>query len=1166
MADPVSSIGGFTPRPISGGLRPVSAPTGLAPLVPAGTRAAQQQAQQSSDRQAAVDKALANPDLPSWARDAIQNPNQRRSIGSQIGGVFSGLVPGLLHVGKEAGTDVGNLIPGALQVIKHHGLTGQAAPELGARAAVVAGGGVDPGPSVNTAHLFPLGTQTGQSFEQTAGRLAQLSPFEVRSIGGHHVNTFGDAYRQGNIVGTVLGDVGNVAMAGGAVAPLLQGAAGTAEGLGATRLAGRLGTASDVSSLVGRAGGRAANAPFEAVTGVLKGGKSLWRAAGQAGMEKLGEVLPAGALPMQTTIEGKLSKQMGKAAMNEPGMGRDWMTRNLRKDASVAGAPSMLEQEVGMTRAAGVAQADKMLSDRVGADVSLAAHLPRGREEPGRTMTREGQALAHAYENGTLPPEQMARIDAVTAAYKKQAAPVTQNALEGTGLLKGPMDPAYLGDAPIPQALDIALSKAGVSAQSLATMHDALNQGATLDDLAHVIPELHDVLLDPQIYPKAWRESMNVMAKGHELGQTDLPRTPAEMLAAGMERPTYMPTTESMLGKPQNIKTAPITSGLSTGLRGVANERHSATVGYGPYSLATAAEGLGKNISTTKFNSILQRYIADNRLPSVGDVLARDHPAGPVDLAQIAQEAERNATLGEVGNVSAADHAKAVATEYGRLINDHLQQRGYEVLPGNRANPQQGDFNPAKTADFHQITPDSVALPKGVKDSMVQFRTGADRNRLLTANRGLNMALKRNLLAFNAHWTAGDAIRNQLIGHIAGGVDPISMAKGMIDVKRLEPAIRDEIFNRPNFVTTGMRQQEATALTPEGAVAQRGPSKLGGLVEDHTGIVGKGIGKIGEGVRAAQGKSFKLNATVNGIQRQGWSLVRLERILKDRGLSSTSDLGSNLDKWHEPAVQKAINDTINESNHLFGALGLLSPLERRVMTQVFPFWGWMRHVTMLAARTAVDNPARMLWTLRLGAIGMNSSPQDMPSYLNGSIGMGGEMSKQRLGAIWANPFFDIGTGGLLGPGQAARSLSPLIKLGITATTNRDPNNNFNTVTHAPKTHPNPLASAAYQALESVPWTRAATNLAPTGHVPGLGWGFGPVKRYGSGQTEMSKTSPGTPLAGAPRWRGALGGVSVPLPNSYVPQKATTGTQQSVKRKAGLKGAGLSSTRKRGLKG
>lgn len=1174
MADPVTSIGGFVPNRVGApaGLTPRPS-TGLAPrpstgLRPIGTPFAAK-AQQQTDKQTAIDKALANPNLPAWARDAIANPDHRRSIGAQIGGTFAGIPAGVAHFAKDVGTDLSNLVPGALQVIHHHGMTGGAAPELGARHAVVAGGGPDPGPSVNSAHMFPTATGMGKSFEQTAGRIAQLGPVEVRSVGGEPITTYGDAYRQGNIVPTLLGDAMNVSMAAGAVAPVLGGAGWIAEGLGAERLASGLGTAADVSRVVSRVGGRAGNAPIEAVGGVLKGGKSLWREAGQAGKEALVKIMPQEgpfSMAMHATEEGKLSKATAKAAMNEPAAASRWMETNLAKDSGLLRKntrPSMAEQEVGLTRAGGVAQAHSMVADRVGPEAAM-ARIPR--EEVGRTVTREGAALNKAYEAGTLPADQMARIDAVTAAYKKQAGLVTENALAGTGLIKGPMDPAYTGDAPIPHQLDLQLEQAGVHPQQIASMHEALAAGASLDDLTHVIPELHDVLLNPDIYPKPWREPMQVMAHGHAMGATDLPRTPAEMLAAGMERPTYMPSTESGLGLPSKPQTAAITTGIDSGLRGVANENHAKSTGFGPYSLATAAEALGRNVRTTKFNSIIQDYVANNKLPSAADVLARPGPDGLVaDLGELQARAEAAATARETSSVTPENHATAVAKEFGQLVNDQLQQRGYEVLPGNRADPQIKDFNPKNAEDLTKITGDSIALPKGVKDQMIRYHTGAKTNRVLELNKVTNSFFKRNVLAFNMHWTAGDALSNQLMGWVAGGVDPISMGKGMIDVGKMDPAQFEQIFNRPNFTKTGLRQQAAEAFNAQDGVpvGGRGPTKLGSFVADHGGIPGRALGKLGEGIRGFQNKAFKVNAAVNGIQREGWSIVKLERELKARGLSSIDELGTNEAKWKAPDVQKAVNDVINESNKVFGVMDEMSPFEQRVMTQIFPFWAWTRHITTLAARTAIDNPARVLWTLRLGALGMNTTPQDMPSYLGGSFGWG---AKQRINTNWANPLYDVGTGGLIGPGGAARSLSPLIKFGLTAGTNRDASRNLNTVTHAAGSHPNQIGSAIYQGLTSTPFIRGAINLAPTAHVPGTSLTLGPIKRYGSGEPILDKQTK-TPLSAGSRAHMAGQVVNMPMPTTYVPTKATGKARSTSTRKKGLKGSGLGSGLKHvGLRG
>ena len=1144
---PVTSIGGFG----QGAARPTNAPppppqpsTGLVPLAPPG---APTQATRSGTVSLAPPTGSSGGGIVPLAAPAALSSGSHPSTLSQIGGIFKGIGTGAVRFVDSAAHDVAGVYRVPVDLIKG---------DLSIHDALKFSNNND----LNRKY-FPTLTGLMEGSEQTTGRLAQLTPFEVNSVAGKHVTTYGDASRQGSIVGTLIGDAANLALGAGAASKAFGIAGRTAEAAGATRLASGLGSASDVAGTVSRLAGRAGNAPLEAVGGVLKGGKSLWRMAGSAAADRIAEAAP-GMFPLRATEEGKIAGQAIRDVSHEPAQTAQWSNVNLHNNAGLLEKdhslrPSALEQEVALTRAANVAQAHNMLVDRVGPDAALAAHVGKGVEEAGVTPTRAGQELARAYEAGTLPHEQMARIDRVQAAAAKESAMVTENALEGKGLIKGPMDKAYVGNQPLDDQVLRRLDEAQVPAHVMQQIDAARAAGATWDDLQHTVPELHDILLDPQVWPKQWRASMHVFAKGHELGATDLPRTPTEMLDAGMEHPTYLPTTTSKVGQETGPRTAPIVEGFNSGLRGIGNEQHSTGTGSnGPYSIANLADNLGRNVHNTKVNEIIQGYVP--KLPNAHSVLTASEPG---IFNRLRGEARSQALANIVGTPTRKVFDAEVRLAHGKLVNQALHDKGFEVLAGSRKAPKPGDFNPASVEHPSRIGPNSVVLPAGVKDKMVKYSIGEKSNKLLNFNKGVNSSFKRNLLAFNAHFIPSQVIHNFGMGWASGGVSPIEMAEGMMKVKGMSEAEHAAIFDRPNFVRKGLHQQSFEQFTPGGELIGRGPTKLGAAIEAHTGILGKGLEQVGKGVRGAQDRSFKFNAAVNGYQREGYIVAKLERELNARGLSSTDALNANPKAWADPQVQRAVNDVVDHANKTFGQLSEMSPIERRVFTQTVTFWSWIRHITTLAARTAVDNPVRALWMARLGEIGANTEPKDMPEWLQGSLGWGG--GKQRISAKFLNPLYDVGSGGLLGEGNLTRSLTPLPKFAITALTNRNPDQKLNTISHAPGQRPNRVESGLYNAAMGFPCVRAAVNLAPTVHVPGTPLTLGPIKRYASGEPQMSKGG-GSALEGGSR-RHAVGALfNIPMATTYVPA-SSAGHSSSSLRRGGLL-SGRSSSRKRGLRG
>ena len=289
-------------------------------------------------------------------------------------------------------------------------------------------------------------------------------------------------------------------------------------------------------------------------------------------------------------------------------------------------------------------------------------------------------------------------------------------------------------------------------------------------------------------------------------------------------------------------------------------------------------------------------------------------------------------------------------------------------------------------------------------------------------------------------------------------------------------------------------------------------------------------------MRAAQQPGWKANRSVNSVLRHSYTLEKLDAILKSRGLDATKTLGEDAAKWADPEVQAAIAATIEDANRVQGTLSELTPIEQRYIKQTFPFWPWMRHITALTMRASMDYPARAVWLARLGAIGTDNSPQDVPPYLRGSIETWmGLVDTKRF-----NPFADVGN--MLNTGQLLRSTSPLIKLGIGAAFGKDANNNLRDFTHAPKTDDSiarRLMTTAYQATRTIPLTREGTNLLPNYTLPG-GVHIGPERRYGTGQEVINKDT-GQPFDTSRIAAGArLFSAPVPVPLDQLPQPKTTG--------------------------
>lgn len=74
-----------------------------------------------------------------------------------------------------------------------------------------------------------------------------------------------------------------------------------------------------------------------------------------------------------------------------------------------------------------------------------------------------------------------------------------------------------------------------------------------------------------------------------------------------------------------------------------------------------------------------------------------------------------------------------------------------------------------------------------------------------------------------------------------------------------------------------------------------------------------------------------------------------------------------------------------EVNQALGDFLSLSRVERSAIRQAIPFYAWMREITRISARLAIDHPARVLMLQQMAQAASEIQAQDVPGYLKGMI-------------------------------------------------------------------------------------------------------------------------------------------------------------------------------------
>jgi hypothetical protein len=464
----------------------------------------------------------------------------------------------------------------------------------------------------------------------------------------------------------------------------------------------------------------------------------------------------------------------------------------------------------------------------------------------------------------------------------------------------------------------------------------------------------------PKNLPPEWRQAKQVtdegrrageqwVAKLEELGAADLadelrattdalPRTIDEMLDAGYERPGHVFT---------NTRERPIESLLgdrnATGRPQLKKTAGEYMRDSGPAADYTPRAQLGE-LLRRRHEMELNEAIRSNVLR---------HTETPPTLAQVVDE-----------------------TNDPAAVMSAMRRQGYEPVDPQtlrRPSPEQLDLNEGGTA----------WVPKGVFDGLEAARNEmsiADNKVLRVFDKGQGL-WKMGVLPLNPRWLVNNVFGNSmLVGARVG-------AREALDPQTW--AMTREAIRNPDAVTVAVMKKGAA------------DADLGRMLGDDALAAEQG-GLLRRGGRKVVRGSYKLNeATDNFAHVYLATAMKKERARFLDDLKKDLDDGAitqeRFDRLAQPPEKmgrggsKAYTDEqiIHESLKYAGDFRNLSKVERNVVRRALPFYPWMRHITKLAFSLPLDNPYRVVWTLRLSDM-FSGDAEGTPDWLRGSIPLGGD--------------------------------------------------------------------------------------------------------------------------------------------------------------------------------
>lgn len=680
------------------------------------------------------------------------------------------------------------------------------------------------------------------------------------------------------------------------------------------------------------------------------------------------------------------------------------------------------------------------------------------RTEGGRLASRAEELATRAKATGNLP-EEMAQAQARQVGSSFMAGQTAEKRLGAVRTARLALDSAT-------KQRDMALAAA-----------DA---------------KINAVRMAPETYPARWRPVMEANARWVDhLKQAatsapdpqsqamlarmaaEVPMLPEEMAAAGLD-PAHVQFADMRPGARQTA----ISAGGVGPARMLAAE-HERVGSLTPMVPGKVAELEAQQERMRATNETVKLLVSPQKLGPDGAPIFDEVTGDPV--GGYSRTAGSVLDERELQNVS--DQARAqvraerienqpvmIRQRFGEALTEAMHAKGYEPW-----NPMSDGFV-AKPAS---VTAETPWLPIGTAEIVRKYSAPYDPNLALRGLTRVNRAWKGVILPFSPKWHLGVALHNYVLA--AGGM-------GIL----------------PGALTS--RMGEAADMIRNGTM----PRELGdiSLAGEDRAALGKGSREartaLGQKYLDVQAKGFKMNQWIRATQR---GAAYLEALDKAR-LTGIPE---------EQAVARAVW----EANRTFGAFGELSPFERRVVAQVFPFYAWTKHVTQWAGRLAVDHPARMVWALHLGA---SWGDQDqLPTWLKGGVPIGNYV----LPFGFMNPLQATLSGGgtpidstnsQLGFQNLASGLSPAITTAVAAGFGRNldrPGWGLNSADKASvdaygREKPVPLINRPFEAagfaLNQVPLARTAAALLPSVGIPG-GYQGGPVLRFDTGQTRTRKKQP-----------------------------------------------------------
>lgn len=334
--------------------------------------------------------------------------------------------------------------------------------------------------------------------------------------------------------------------------------------------------------------------------------------------------------------------------------------------------------------------------------------------------------------------------------------------------------------------------------------------------------------------------------------------------------------------------------------------------------------------------------------------------------------------------------ADNMAVPASRVIGDVLDQWAADhpfdrVMPADDLRAALRDAGwEIPTAAEGPIGPATPVIPKSVADQLA--REAVPNNLAWRYLNGTNKVFKIAVLPLSPRWLVGNVVGNAFMAMFHAGMSPLRLARTIDEIAELSGGWRN-LYRQgglPDFVPD--------ELASHGLTYNEHQLRWGGDDLRNVDIGDTPTARQRAADRAGRiiAGSYNINEFVDNIGRSAVYLDKLRRLDPDKvsaaGLTQT-----------EAATKAALQ--------AMGDFTRMTPLERRWVRQVYPFYAWMRHQTAAALRLPLESPTRAAFLLHL--TNMMTDPElapDVLEQLGSRIPLGGD---RYLNIGGLSPFGDL---------------------------------------------------------------------------------------------------------------------------------------------------------------